>query len=81
MSDNRYRIFEQVPKNKAKEGRGSRIVERIVRTLKHKTDVRVTVRFAPIPRYLNALTHTTVLPQDLPKTGIYYEITWRENNV
>lgn len=75
---NRYRIFETVPKNKAKEGKGSRIVDRIVRTLKDMDSVAVKVRMSPLPSPLQALTSTVVLPENLPKTGIYYEITWLE---
>lgn len=77
---NRYRIYETVPKNKAKGGKGSRIVDRIVRTLKKANGREITVRVKPLPMRspLQALTHTTVLPKDLPNKGMFYEITWKD---
>lgn len=77
---NRYRIVEQVPKTKARDGRGATLVDRLVRTLKKNgTEITIQVRYLPMDEPLQALSHIEYAPRH-PKTGIYYEVTWTETS-
>jgi len=81
---NRYRIFEDVPKKKARSGKGEQLAERLAKMLRgKKIDYKMKYRKG---RMRNDLIETVgTYPRAAEMDGYdkstgYWEITWKGNS-